>query len=90
MGTRMLFQQRDVSANVHMLESILYLSLSENIKLGKTIEEASLKARGKSLIFFRTPSSKSQKSHIKNHKNHKITYKNHKNHKITEKSQEKS
>ena len=44
MGTRMLFQQRDVSVNVHMLESILYLSLSGNIKLGKTIEEASLKA----------------------------------------------
>ena len=44
MGTRILLQQRGAPTNIHMLESILYLSLSENMKLGKTIEEASLKA----------------------------------------------
>ena len=38
--------------------------------------------RGKSLIFFRTPSLKSQKNHIQKSQNHsKITYKSIKNHK---------
>ena len=44
MGTRMLLQQRGAPANIHTLESILYRSLSENMKLGKIIEEARLKA----------------------------------------------
>ena len=40
----MLLQQRLVPANVQVLESILYLSSSGNIKSGKTIEEATVKA----------------------------------------------
>ena len=44
MVTRMLFQQMDIPAVMHMLESILYLSLSVNIKLGIRMEDASSKA----------------------------------------------
>ena len=41
--------------------------------------------RGKSLIFFRTPPSKSQKNHIQKSQNHKkITYRKHQKSQITE------
>ena len=44
------------------------------------------KTRGNSLIFFRTPSLKSQKNHIQNHKIiRKITYRKHQKSQITEK-----